>query len=63
MGAQSDFISESFVPSKQHQEEQVNRAKALISSGIPLVDVARMLSVSSDWLSVRISGVAGIDQP
>jgi len=57
-GAQSDFISETFVPSGQYQQEQVTRAKALISNGIPLLDVARMLSVSSEWLSVQIAGTA-----
>jgi hypothetical protein len=61
MGAQSDFISETFVPSKQHEQEQVNRAKALISGGAPLLVVARMLSVSSEWLSEQISRTAAID--
>jgi hypothetical protein len=61
MGAQSDFISETFVPSRQHQQEQVNRAKALVGSGIPLTDVARMLSVSSEWLFLHISDAAAID--
>jgi hypothetical protein len=54
MGAQSDFISEVFVPSAQHQQEQISRAKVLISSGILLPDVARMLSVPSEWLSGEI---------
>jgi hypothetical protein len=61
MGAQSDFISETFIPSKQHQEDQVNRAKALLNSGILLADVARMLSIPFDWLSARISDSTAID--
>jgi hypothetical protein len=61
MGAQSDFISETFVPSKQHEQEQVNRAKVLIGGGAPLLVVARMLSVSSEWLSEQISRTAAID--
>jgi hypothetical protein len=54
MGAQSDFISETFVPSPQHQRKQVDRAKALIASGMLLQDVARLLSVPSDWLSDQL---------
>lgn len=51
MGAQSDFISETFVPSSQHREEQVRRAKVLIASGLLLGDVAKMLSIPAEWLN------------
>jgi hypothetical protein len=50
MGAQSDFISETFVPSEQHQREQVHRAKVLVSRGMSLTDAAKMLSVDAEWL-------------
>jgi hypothetical protein len=55
MGAQSDFISETFVPGPQHQQKQVDRAKALIASGMSLQDAARLLSVPSDWLSDQLN--------
>jgi hypothetical protein len=54
MGAQSDFISETFVPSPQHQQKQLDRAKVLIASGMLLQDVARLLAVPSDWLSDQL---------
>jgi hypothetical protein len=45
MGAQSDFISASFVPSAEYRAEQIARAKALIATGLPLEKVAAMLSL------------------
>jgi hypothetical protein len=45
MGAQSDFISEQFVPSEQHREQQLARAKTLIAQGIGPEQVAAMLSI------------------
>jgi hypothetical protein len=50
MGAQSDFLSETFVPSEAHRAAQLAMAQALIANGFPLEDVAHMLSVSIDLL-------------
>jgi hypothetical protein len=61
MGAQSDFISETFVPSAEHQREQIKRARALIASGLPLADVAKLLSVSSEWLRNEIDAALCTD--
>ena len=51
MGAQSDFISESFVPSEQHKAEQISRAKILIATGVSPNQAAAMLSLSIRDLS------------
>ena len=51
MGAQSDFISESFIPSHQHREQLLVRAKTLIALGIAPEQVAEMLSIPLGWLS------------
>ncbi len=45
MGAQSDFLSESFVPSEQHQEQQLAMARTLIATGVAPEKVASMLSI------------------
>jgi hypothetical protein len=45
MGAQSDFISEQFVPSAEHREQQLARAQTLIALGIASERVASMLSL------------------
>ena len=50
MGAQSDSISETFVPSEQHTAEQKERAKVLLSAGFAAEEVAAMLSVSVETL-------------
>ncbi len=50
MGAQSDFLSEQFVPSEQHRNQQLQRARVLIMSGIAVEEVARMLSLSIETL-------------
>ncbi|HTF71469.1 MAG TPA: hypothetical protein VK638_53255 [Edaphobacter sp.] len=51
MGAQSDFISESFVPSDRHKEQLLMRAETLIALGIAPEQVAEMLSFPLGWLS------------
>jgi hypothetical protein len=51
MGAQSDFISESFVPSEQHRKQQLARAQVLIASGVAPEEVAGMLSIPLSLLS------------
>jgi hypothetical protein len=55
MGAQSDFVSETFVPSEQHRSEQLTRAKALIANGFSTEQVAAMLSVPLEWI-VKLLG-------
>lgn len=50
MGAQSDFVSESFVPSERHRAEQIARAKALMATGFSTEEVAAMLSIEIDQL-------------
>jgi hypothetical protein len=54
MGAQSDFISETFVPSEQHQSEQLTRAKALIAIDFSLEQVATMLSLPVEWILEKL---------
>jgi hypothetical protein len=54
MGAQSDFISETFVPSKQHRLEQLTRAKALIAAGFSPEQVATMLSLPVECISEKL---------
>jgi hypothetical protein len=56
MGAQSDFISESFVPSDRHKEQLLMRAETLIALGIAPEQVAEMLSFPPGWLSDRNRG-------
>jgi hypothetical protein len=51
MGAQSDFISESFVPSETHREQQLKSARILITGGMTPEQVAAMLSIPIDLLS------------
>ena len=51
MGAQSDFISESFIPSDRHKEQLLIRAEALKALGITPEQVAEMLSIPLDWMS------------
>jgi hypothetical protein len=50
MGAQSDFLSEQFVPSEQHRNQLLQRARALITSGVAIEEVARMLSLPIEAL-------------
>ena len=45
MGAQSDFISETFVPSEEHRHEQLRMASVLLSMGMPPEKVAATLSI------------------
>ena len=51
MGAQSDFISEEFVPSEDYREQQLVRAQTLIALGIPPEQVASMLSIPLSLLA------------
>ena len=51
MGAQSDFTSESFVPSERHVAEQMARAKVLLTIGCSPDQASAMLSLPLDRLS------------
>ncbi len=53
MGAQSDFLSEQFIPDDQHREQQLARAQTLISLGIAPEQAAEMLSIP---LSILTAG-------
>jgi hypothetical protein len=57
MGAQSDFLSEQFVPSEQHRNQLLQRARALITSGVAIEEVARMLSLPIEALIDTREGV------
>lgn len=61
MGAQSDFVSETFVPSLRHQQERARRARVLLSSGMPLREVASMLSVPEEQLGEELSREHALD--
>ncbi len=50
MGAQSDLISESFIPSDRYKEQLLMRAGTLIALGIAPEQVAEMLSIPLGWL-------------
>ena len=45
MGAQSDFIAEQFVPSKEHQAKQLEMAAQLLVTGVSVEELARMFSI------------------
>ncbi len=50
MGAQSDFISETFVPSASHRSEQLKMAQVLIAYGLSMERIAAMLSIPMEVL-------------
>jgi hypothetical protein len=54
MGAQSDFIAETFVPTDSFKAQQLARARLLLASGLPREQVASMLSVSPAWLEALL---------
>ena len=54
MGAQSDFISESFVPSARYRAEQIARARVLVASGMPVDEVAAMFSLPVGELQAEL---------
>ena len=57
MGAQSDFVSETFCPSESHAATQVAMARSLIAAGAKPESVAAMLSISVDLISdAEVSG-------
>jgi hypothetical protein len=50
MGAQSDFISDSFIPNEKQRAELMERARILIAAGMAPERVAAMLSIPIDAL-------------
>jgi hypothetical protein len=50
MGAQSDFLSETFVPSEEHRREQLRMASVLLSAGMTPERVAASLSLPIEML-------------
>jgi hypothetical protein len=61
MGAQSDFISESFIPSEQHQKRLRTMADALVASGISRDEVTRMLSLPPNFFENQELGQSGTE--
>ena len=53
MGAQSDFISETFVPSESHRASQLAMARSLLTIGWSPADVAQMLSIPVELLPLE----------
>jgi len=53
MGAQSDFISETFVPSEEHRREQLRMAETLLQIGIPAERVAASLSIPAELIQSK----------
>jgi hypothetical protein len=51
MGAQSDFLSETFVPSESHRAKQLAMARDLVRTGLKPEDVAHMLSLPIDLVN------------
>ena len=48
MGAQSDFITQPFVPSEVHAAEQQRRMRLLIAAGLPPEQVASLFPSLQD---------------
>ena len=48
MGAQSDFIAETFVPSDAYKAQQAAMARRLIQAGVDPDEVAKMFLVQVD---------------
>lgn len=53
MGAQSDFFSQTFVPSELHQQQQIAMAKLLIAAGNSPETAAAMLSLPLHLLATE----------
>jgi hypothetical protein len=48
MGAQSDFISEQFVPSEQYKTQQMAMVQKLMAAGLKPEELAKMFFVPVD---------------
>jgi hypothetical protein len=53
MGAQSDFISETFVPDDSYQVQQLAMVEKLIAAGISREQLETMFLISPELLSSR----------
>jgi hypothetical protein len=62
MGAQSDFVSETFVPSEEHRREQLRMASVLLSAGMSPERVAASLSLPIALLD-QTPGAASTEDP
>jgi hypothetical protein len=51
MGAQSDFITEQFVPSENYKSHQMAMVQALRAAGVNPEQLASMFSIPADLLS------------
>ncbi|HEY9138590.1 MAG TPA: hypothetical protein VIM67_09980 [Terriglobus sp.] len=54
MGAQSDFLSETFVPSAAHRKKQMEHAAVLLRLGYPIEQIAVMVSVPVEELELGL---------
>ena len=55
MGAQSDFISETFVPTETHRVHQLRMARTLIAIGSDPLEVTARLGLSLDLLDGEVA--------
>lgn len=55
MGAQSDFLSETFVPSDAHRTKQLAMARDLVRTGLKPEDVAHMLSLPIELVNRAVT--------
>ncbi len=55
MGAQSDFLSETFVPSTAHRKKQIEYAAVLFLLGHTVERVAEILTVPVDELKLGLA--------
>ena len=54
MGSQSDFISETFVPSEGYRARQVSMARTLIAAGSDPVQVAALFTIPVDLVNPKL---------
>jgi len=57
MGAQSDFLSETFVPSAAHRRKQIEHAAVLLRLGHSVERVAEILTVPVDELKRGLANI------
>lgn len=51
MGAQSDFISQTFIPSQAHKAEQIRMARSLIALGSEPAEAAARIGIPLELLN------------
>jgi hypothetical protein len=51
MGAQSDFLGETFVPNDQYKAQQLAMIQKLIATGVPPEQLEKMFFIPCDLLS------------